>query len=324
MLFIPALLLYKVFAESKRVDSDCTDLNCFSESETSSSEFECKPKYKCNRSDRNLERPFECKKCLGIFQQIEFLIVRNNNVDVKAVKENFCELSRAVAEILCRSHELQTKHLFEFRTNLIKFVIENFRRLAKEVYLKIENYSGGKLAVFNDANTNAVSTSMTSFTLAVNVAINLPVGELQTEFSNFSGHFHTSVTSAISGVAVSGSSTLTSLIREARRDLDKAEPAFRHEVVELLANEAETDHIATTTLLKEISRDDCKAIEYQICKYRDLLITVLENSNLRLFEVVKFLLDICREEITGEKGKTITSYQLPGVYPCWNNYPLTN
>ena len=49
------------------------------------------------------------------------------------------------------------------------------------------------------------------------------------------------------------------------------------------------------------SGDEIKTVEQAILVARDSLICDLEKHDLRLLEVVKYLLEMCREELTGEK-----------------------
>lgn len=321
MLFPTVLFITKTLANRRCKERESYDFDCFSESESCSSGMVCHPKIPiCH-----IEKPNnESKKCLLIFQQIEFFISGNRNIGNRVIKDNYSEMSRAIMEILHKSNEQMNKNFLEIKTGFTRFIKENFKTLANEANSDIEKYIAKEIQLFNEDSVKAAAVGHSAHSVAISSLSALEPEKVAKELSDPNSSYNKTVASIIYGVALANNNTFNLIAKDARREIDKVVPMFKNEFIELLTTETESISNILLTLVKSNTNDNMKETEIVANKYRDLILSSMETAGLKLFEIIKFLLNACREKLTGEKVTNSNSFQNPMLFPGWNADQLNN
>lgn len=270
----------------------------------------------CESSDINhrtaprvVDDQTRCRNCVPVFQQIEFFIRRSSCEETQIVKENFNELSKTVCDILYKSNDKLDTCLIETKAQLVKFSIHNIRNLVKEFVYEVDKHIAQAVSDYNDASSTALSAALSSYTAAANSLNAQPEATIRLQLSTPSSSFNTTVSAIISGVAAANTSSLKVITTNMLSCIQEVINRIKDEIIEILKHEIEDRTSRVICVVKNHNENDKRAVEAAIERTRDELITDLEKHDIKLFEVVRYLLELCREEVTGEKRAECGSSQ---------------
>jgi hypothetical protein len=196
--------------------------------------------------------------------------------------------------------------LVETKAQLAKFSIHNIRNLVKEFVYEVDKHIAQAVSDYNDASSTVLSAALSS---AANSLNGQPEATIRLQLSTPSSSFNTTVSAIISGVAASNTSSLKVITTNMLSCIQEVINRIKDEIIEILKHEIEDRTSRAVCVVKNHNENDKRAVEAAIERTRDELIADLEKHDIKLFEVVRYLLELCREEMTGEKRAECGSSQ---------------
>lgn len=341
MLFLISLHIYKVFTATQSNMKE-EFLDSFSESGCeSSSEFVCKPLVPKVEIKRCIEKPRECRKCLFAFQQIEFALRRHTLSETALIKDHNIVLGKDMADAMIRATAKVAAEFLVLKAGVFKLTIDSLRYLYKDLNSAIGKIIEAHIDEFRASNVVFLRNALGLYATAVTSLTVLSDAEITAQLSSPLSSFNVKVSAIIAAAGAAAppaqspsaltifapapaALTLKKLVIPLYKSIDNSIDRFKLAVIEKIGADWQPSYLQLLALYKLNIDELLKTKKVIILKYQDTLIAALYQSNLRLFELVRFLLIMCREELTGVKNEITSSFNFPSRFPCYGNNRILN